>query len=75
MDRNKERVQQQGGGDRAATTTLPGRSEWANARDQAGVQDGNSRKQVRQTCRGPVKVRALLPSLQYIIVIMSECHW
>lgn len=74
MDRSKERVQQQGGGDRWATTTLPGRSEWASARDQAGVQDDNSWKQVRQTCRDcPVSVKAWLP-FQYIIVIMGECH-
>ena len=44
-------MQQQGVGGKEATTTLPGRSEQGNARDQAGVQDDNSQQQVRQTCR------------------------
>ena len=51
MNRNKARVQQQKGGEKGATTTLPGRSEQGSARDQAGVQDDNSQQQVRQICR------------------------
>lgn len=47
MDRNREKVQQQAGGDKGATSPLPGRSEHGNARDQAGIQDHKSQQQVR----------------------------
>ena len=49
MDKNRERVQQQGGGGKQATTSLPGKREKGQARDQAGVEDDNSQKQVRCT--------------------------
>lgn len=51
MERNRERVQQQGdgGGGKQATTSLPGKSEKGQERDQAGVEDDNSQKQVRHT--------------------------
>ena len=55
MERNKQRVQQHGGGGgrggKEATTSLPGRSEQGSAKDQAGVQDNKHQKQVRYTFR------------------------
>lgn len=44
MDKNKERVQQAGSGNKEATTSLPGKQE-SGRRDQSGVQDDNAQKQ------------------------------
>ncbi len=46
MDKNKERVQQGGGGGKEATTSLPGKNEQGQ-QDQSGVQDDNAQGQVR----------------------------
>lgn len=49
MERNRERVQQQGSGGKQATTSLPGKSEKGQGRDQAGVEDDNAQQQVRHS--------------------------
>ena len=44
MEKNKERVQQAGSGNKEATTSLPGKQEQGR-RDQSSVQDDNAQKQ------------------------------
>jgi hypothetical protein len=44
MEKNKERVQQAGSGNKEATTSLPGKQEQGQ-RDQSSVQDDNAQKQ------------------------------
>ena len=55
MDKNKERVQQAGSGNKEATTSLPGKQE-SGRRDQSGVQDDNAQKQASSPLKRRVKV-------------------
>ncbi len=55
MDKNKERVQQAGSGNREATTSLPGKQEQGQ-RDQSGVQDDNAQKQASSPLKRHGKV-------------------